>query len=52
MKKKDFRKLPPIQQKLLQETVKANPNVTVRKVGNKGWSDLPLFQEDKQTKLF
>ncbi|NBB22569.1 hypothetical protein GVN20_24660 [Runella sp. CRIBMP] len=55
MTRNEFKKLPVTQQKLLQEALKENPNLPIKKTGNKGWTDTPLFSsaaEEKQTKLF
>lgn len=55
MKKGKVIKLSPAEQKALLAAVKENPNVKVygtQKSLQLGYNDLPLFYEDKQTKLF
>ncbi|GHB64132.1 hypothetical protein [Persicitalea jodogahamensis] len=54
MKKRDFNKLTPIEQKALRELMVEQPNALggVRREQKKGYSDLPLFRKDDQTSLF
>ncbi|WP_165933542.1 hypothetical protein [Arundinibacter roseus] len=54
MKKKDFKKLTPVEQAALRELMVEQPNSVggVRRDQKKGYTDLPLFFRDDQTKLF
>jgi len=54
MKGKDFKKLTPVEQAALRELIANQPNALggVRREQKKGYSDLPLFYKDDQTKLF
>lgn len=52
MKRKDFKKLTPLQQAALKELIREQPAsvLGITKGDNKGFNDLPLFQQI-QTKL-
>lgn len=53
MKRKDFDKMSPSEQKLFLELVgNYQVKVTKRKTEQQRNSDLPLFKKDEQTKLF
>ena len=54
MKNRDFKKLTPEDQKALRELLKEQPTALggIRREQKKGYSDLPLFFKDDQTKLF
>jgi hypothetical protein len=52
MRRKDFKKLTPLQQAALQDLIREQPAsvLGIKKEENKGFNDLPLFQQI-QTKL-
>jgi hypothetical protein len=54
MKRKDFKKLSPLEQKALKDLMVEQPTSLLgkRRDQKKGYTDLPLFFRDDQTKLF
>lgn len=54
MKRRDVERLKPLDKQAVKALIIDNPGAVlgVRKERNKGFSDLPLFAADIQTKLF
>lgn len=54
MKKRDLSRLNPADRLAVEQLIKDQPGAVLVRSGaqNKGFSDLPLFAVEKQTKLF